>query len=93
VKRLVETGGRMIDTSPMYGRAEAVTRRSRPPSWGWRPARLSSRDQGCGPSGKEQGDRADAPLGRAGWRTEVIDLIQIHNLLDWRTPSRHLCGR
>src|SRR3954452_24229988 len=25
VRRLVDAGGRMIDTSPMYGRAEAVT--------------------------------------------------------------------
>src|SRR5256885_2961829 len=81
VRRLAETGGRMIDTSPMYGRAEAVT--------GDLVAELGVRPRvflatKVWTSGKEQGI---AQMRRSGerLRTEVIDLIQIHNLLDWRT--------
>ena len=81
VRRLVEAGGRMIDTSPMYGRAEAVT--------GDLVAELGVRPRvflatKVWTSGKEQGI-AQMRRSAERLRTEVIDLIQIHNLLDWRT--------
>jgi diketogulonate reductase-like aldo/keto reductase len=81
VRRLVETGGRMIDTSPMYGRAEAVT--------GDLVAELGVRPRvflatKVWTSGKEQGI-AQMRRSAERLRTEIIDLIQIHNLLDWRT--------
>jgi len=81
VRRLIETGGRMIDTSPMYGRAEAVT--------GDLVAELGVRPRvflatKVWTSGKEQGI-AQMRRSAERLRTEVIDLIQIHNLLDWRT--------
>jgi len=81
VRRLVEAGGRMIDTSPMYGRAEAVT--------GDLVAELAVRPRvflatKVWTSGKEQGI-AQMRRSAERLRTEVIDLIQIHNLLDWRT--------
>ena len=81
VRRLVEAGGRMIDTSPMYGRAEAVT--------GDLVAELGVRPRvflatKVWTSGKEQGI-AQMRRSAERLRSPVIDLIQIHNLLDWRT--------
>jgi diketogulonate reductase-like aldo/keto reductase len=79
--RLVEAGGKMIDSSPMYGSSEAVT--------GELLAELGLRDRvflatKVWTSGREQGVaqmRQSAEL----LRTKVIDLMQIHNLVDWRT--------
>ena len=81
VRRLVDAGGRMIDTSPMYARAEAVT--------GDLVAELGVRPRvflatKVWTSGKEQGI-AQMRRSAERLRTEVIDLIQIHNLQDWRT--------
>jgi diketogulonate reductase-like aldo/keto reductase len=74
-------GGRIIDTSPMYGRAEGVT--------GDLVAVASVRSRvflatKVWTSGREAGIaqmRRSAEL----LRTPVIDLIQVHNLQDWRT--------
>ncbi len=81
VRLLLDAGGRMIDSSPMYGRAEAV-------------AGDLLADLGAGPrafiatkvwtTGRERGVeqmRRSAAL----LRSEAIDLMQIHNLVDWRT--------
>jgi diketogulonate reductase-like aldo/keto reductase len=81
LRQLVDAGGRMIDTSPMYGRAEAVT--------GDLVAELGIRPRvflatKVWTSGREQGIaqmRRSAEL----LRSPVIDLIQVHNLSDWRT--------
>jgi diketogulonate reductase-like aldo/keto reductase len=78
---LTAAGGRMIDTSPMYGRAEAVT--------GDLVAEAGLRSRvflatKVWTSGREQGIaqmRRSAEL----LQRPVLDLIQIHNLLDWRT--------
>jgi len=78
---LLDAGGRMIDSSPMYGRAEAVT--------GDLLAELGARPRAfvatkVWTTGRERGIeqmRRSAQL----LRTEVIDLVQIHNLVDWRT--------
>src|SRR5271165_5493155 len=78
---LLDVGGRIIDTSPMYGRAEAVT--------GDLLAELAARPRvflatKVWTTGRERGIeqmRRSAQLLRA----EVIDLMQIHNLVDWRT--------
>ncbi|HZT89891.1 MAG TPA: aldo/keto reductase [Stellaceae bacterium] len=81
LRRLVDAGGRMIDSSPMYGRAEAVTG-DLVAAAGLRPRVFlatkvwtSGRDQGIAQI------RRSAQL----LRSDVIDLVQIHNLLDWRT--------
>jgi diketogulonate reductase-like aldo/keto reductase len=78
---LADAGGRMIDTSPMYGRAEGATgdlvaeaglhQRVFLATKVW----TSGRDAGI-----EQMRRSAGLL-----RSPVLDLIQIHNLLDWRT--------
>ena len=81
LRLLVEAGGRMIDTSPMYGRAEAATG-DLVAEAGLRPRLFlatkvwtSGRDAGIAQM------RRSAEL----LRSPVLDLIQIHNLLDWRT--------
>ena len=81
VRRLVEAGGSMIDTSPMYGRAEGVTgdivaelalhKKVFLATKVW----ISGRDNGVA-----QMARSAALL-----KSPVIDLMQVHNLVDWRT--------
>ena len=81
LRQLVEAGGRMIDTSPMYGRAEAVTG-DLVAELGLRPRVFLATKVWT--SGKERGIaqmRRSAEL----LRSPVIDLIQVHNLSDWRT--------
>lgn len=74
-------GGRLIDTSPMYGAAEAVC--------GELIAQLAIRPElflatkvwtRGGEAGRQQIRRSLQLL-----RTDQLDLVQIHNLLDWRT--------
>ena len=71
-------GGRLVDSSPMYGSAqdvigEAVAR--------LRPAQLFSADKvwiGAGERGPAQAEAA-----RRLWRIPRFDLLQVHNLLAW----------
>ena len=81
VQLLLDAGGQMIDSSPMYGRAEAVT--------GDLLAELAARPRAflatkVWTTGRE---RAIEQMRRSAQllRAEVIDLMQIHNLVDWRT--------
>jgi diketogulonate reductase-like aldo/keto reductase len=78
---LLDAGGRMIDSSPMYGRAEAVT--------GDLLAKLAARPRAflmtkVWTTGRERGIEQMRRSARL-LRTETIDLMQIHNLVDWRT--------
>jgi diketogulonate reductase-like aldo/keto reductase len=81
LQAFADAGGRIIDTSPMYGRAEAVT--------GDLVAETAVRPRvflatKVWTSGRQSGQaqmRRSAEL----LRGEIIDLMQIHNLLDWRT--------
>jgi diketogulonate reductase-like aldo/keto reductase len=81
LRLLTDAGGRMIDTSPMYGRAEAATGELvaeaglRPRVFLATKVWTSGRDAGIAQM------RRSAEL----LRSPVLDLIQIHNLLDWRT--------
>jgi diketogulonate reductase-like aldo/keto reductase len=81
LRSLFDSGGRMIDSSPMYGRAEAVTgdlladTNARPRAFLATKVWTTGRE-----SGISQMQRSAQLL-----RTKVIDLIQIHNLVDWRT--------
>ena len=80
LRRLLDDGGRIIDTSPMYGRA----RRSLAICWrnGARPRSFLATKVWTtgGERGIEQMRRSAQLL-----RSEIIDLMQIHNLVDWRT--------
>ena len=81
LRLFIARGAKLIDTSPMYGRAEGVV--------GDLVAALRARDKSSlatkvwttgREAGIEQMKRSAELL-----RTKTIDLIQIHNLVDWRT--------
>ncbi len=80
VRRLLDKGARIIDSSPMYGRAEAVTGdllsdlQARPGAFLATKVWTTGRDEGIA-----QMRRSAALL-----RVEIVDLMQIHNLVDWR---------
>ena len=72
-------GGRMIDSSPMYGSSQAVI------GYGLEklgmPAQLFSADKvwiGSGARGREQVEES-----RRFWKVPRFDLLQVHNLLAW----------
>jgi len=76
VERFAAGGGRVIDTSPMYGRAEEAVGELKPPD-----AFLATKVWTEGREhGIEQMERSMRLL-----RTSRIDLMQVHNLVDWRT--------
>jgi aryl-alcohol dehydrogenase-like predicted oxidoreductase len=70
-------GGRVIDSSPMYGRAEEVTGDLR----GDRQAFLATK---VWTTGKQKGI-AEMTRSLQRMRSERMDLMQIHNLIDWKT--------
>jgi len=80
LRSLVEGGGRVIDTSPMYGRAESVLGDLIDElglgSKLWYATKVWTRGR---EAGAQQIDESFARL-----RTKTLDLLQIHNLLDWR---------
>ena len=80
LKVLFEAGGSAIDTSPMYGAAEAVV--------GDLLAAAGTRDRAfiatkVWTSGRDSGI-AQMRQSMRLLRTDRIDLMQIHNLVDWR---------
>lgn len=88
VRLLVGAGGAMIDTSPMYGRSEGVT--------GDLVSELGLRDRvflatKVWISGRERGIEQMARSARL-MQAPVIDLMQIHNLVDWRAHLVTLRG-
>jgi diketogulonate reductase-like aldo/keto reductase len=81
LRLLVEAGGRIVDSSPMYGRAEAVTGDLLAEQPGQPRPFLATKVWTTGRErGVEQMRRSAQLL-----RSEKIDLMQIHNLVDWRT--------
>src|SRR5262245_46839568 len=83
---LFEAGGRVIDSSPMYGRAEEVV--------GTLLEEMGARDKAfvatkVWTSGESAGIK-QMQASSAKLRTRTIDLMQIHNLVDWRTHLRTL---
>jgi len=81
-----KTGGRVIDSSPMYGRSEAVIgRMSADLEWNrelWLATKVWTRGR---EAGIEQMERSLAKL-----RRDSLELMQIHNLVDWRTHLKTL---
>ena len=82
--RFLELGGRLIDSSPMYGRAEAaigeMLRRRGPRARRATPLLATKVWTSGKKDGIEQMERSAARLG-----VQRIDLMQVHNLLDWKT--------
>src|SRR5438094_1916827 len=86
LRSLVEVGGRVVDSSPMYGAAESVV--------GDLAAELAITDKlflatKIWTSGRDAG-AAQMEQSLKRLRAPRLDLIQIHNLLDWRTHLRTL---
>lgn len=84
MKILFEAGGTVIDTSPMYGRAETVIGdlltglRAHPGSFVATKVWTRGRQSGV--------DQMNDSLRLL--RTRRIDLMQVHNLVDWRTQLK-----
>jgi diketogulonate reductase-like aldo/keto reductase len=86
LRTLLECGGSVIDSSPMYGRAEAVVGGLLAAN-GWHDkAFLATKVWTSGKAaGIAQMQRSLALLGSG-----AIALMQVHNLLDWRTQLASL---
>ena len=90
--RLFQAGGAVIDSSPMYGNAEAVTgellsastTRERPSGKTFLATKVWTRG---GEAGIAQMNRSMQLL-----RTDRLDLMQVHNLLDWRVHLKTMRG-
>ena len=78
---LFRKGGTLIDSSPMYGRAEQTTGELLSIHEPRSPAFLATK---VWTRGREEGI-AQMEQSFSLLQTERIDLMQIHNLLDWRT--------
>jgi aryl-alcohol dehydrogenase-like predicted oxidoreductase len=78
---LFAAGGRVLDTSPMYGRAEATTGELLEMHPQREQAFLATK---VWTRGRDAGIQQMTESMRL-LRTERIDLMQIHNLVDWRT--------
>lgn len=80
MRAFVESGGRMIDSSPMYASSQDVI------GYGLRKAallpRIFSADKvwtSSGAQGREQIEQS-----RRKWQVGRFDLLQVHNLLNWQ---------
>ncbi len=87
LEALFAAGGRVIDSSPMYGRAEAITGMLLKDMDAREKAYLATKVWTQGEAaGIAQMEASFAKL-QAG---RTIDLMQIHNLVDWRTHLKTL---
>ena len=88
VRTLRNAGGKVFDSSPMYGRAEAVLgdllAAAPDPERTFIATKVWTRGRQAGIT---QMERSFALL-----RSKRIDLMQVHNLLDWQTHLRTLRG-
>lgn len=79
LRAFLASGGRLVDSSPMYGSAEAVIGAELPrPA----PALFSATKVWTvgGLAGRRQMEHT-----RGLWKLPRLDLLQVHNLLDWQT--------
>ena len=81
VETFFRSGGRVIDSSPMYGKAEAAIGSIVSKSRGLPPPFLATK---VWTSGRDVGRRQIEQSFRL-LRTKTIDLLQVHNLLDFST--------
>jgi diketogulonate reductase-like aldo/keto reductase len=81
-----DMGGRLIDSSPMYGSAEDVLGELLPQVRGPKPLFAATKVWTQGErSGIGQMERS-----RELWRVPSFDLMMIHNMMDWRTHLKTL---
>jgi diketogulonate reductase-like aldo/keto reductase len=79
VQRFLAVGGRVIDSSPMYGQAEALLGEVLPRG----DKRLFSATKVWTPLGAYGPTQMRRSL--ALWKLPRVDLMQVHNLLSWRS--------
>lgn len=79
VRTLLDAGGAVIDSSPMYGRSETTVGEVLRDLGGEKRAFLATK---VWTSGKEEGI---AQMRESIRKLGRVDLMQIHNLVDWRT--------
>jgi diketogulonate reductase-like aldo/keto reductase len=88
LRLLLEGGGRVIDSSPMYGRAESVVgdllAAAAPLPRPFLATKVWTTGRAAGESQMRESARR--------LRTDRIDLVQVHNLLDWETHLPVLRG-
>jgi diketogulonate reductase-like aldo/keto reductase len=82
LETLFAAGGRMIDSSPMYGRSEAVVGRLLGEMGARDKAFLATKVWISGGKAGVAQMQASMEKMQAG---QTLDLMQIHNLVDWRT--------
>ena len=86
LKLLLQAGGRIVDSSPMYGDAEEVVGDLlKDINFNPKPFVATK----VWTEGRESGIAQMAQSAKL-LRTPVIDLIQIHNLVDWQTHLKTL---
>ena len=88
VRTLRDAGGKVFDSSPMYGRAEETTGELLAASKQRDKAFLATK---VWTSGREAGI-AQMEQSFTRLRTDRIDLMQVHNLVDWKTQLATLRG-
>ena len=86
LQALVNNGGSVVDSSPMYGRAEEVVG-DLTAELGLRPSLFLATKVWT--SGRDAGVRQMEESFRL-LKTQTIDLMQIHNLVDWKTHTATL---
>ena len=79
MRTLLDAGGKVVDSSPMYGRSETTVGEVLRELGAEKRAFLAGK---VWTSGKEEGI---AQMRESIRRMGRVDLMQIHNLLDWRT--------
>ena len=79
IKAFIEGGGRMIDSSPMYGSAQSTIgyglKKLGQPGTTFSADKVWISDPAAGPK--------QMATSRANWGLERLDLMQVHNLLSW----------
>ena len=79
LRAFFEAGGRLVDSSPMYGASEGTLGAAMPPNAA--PLFAASKVWTVGAlAGRRQMENS-----RALWRVKRFDLLQVHNFLDWET--------
>ena len=78
LRAFLSSGGRLVDSSPMYGSAEAVVGAEQQAA----PNLFSATKVWTvgGLAGRRQVEHS-----RSLWKVKSFDLMQVHNLLDWET--------
>ncbi len=88
MKAFFAAGGRMIDSSPMYGSSQAVIGHGLAQLG--RPSSLFSADKVWTSSGSEGPEQIEQS--RTHWGVRRFDLLQVHNILAWEAHLETLLG-